>query len=136
MRINKLCCYLLYFAAVAVTISYSHLPLTHASDSINARSIDLPTAFAPSNTNSIVFSKNDPLAFAASFETDSLFAFDSTTGAQLGTIATGDGAGNIALYENGARRIVAVANSAFIGLPLSSVTFIDATSPTEMKTIS
>ncbi|MEW6731855.1 MAG: hypothetical protein AB1489_11050 [Acidobacteriota bacterium] len=111
-------------------------PVALSSPSLaSVNQIDFPTAFVPNQSNIVVFSQIEPFAFTTAFHTDTLFAFNAITGEQLSSIATGDGPTFIALHESTAGRRLAVTNTAFIGLPIPTISFIDASDPTKLSVI-
>jgi YVTN family beta-propeller protein len=125
-----------FIIEILFTILLGSLLLPQAVFGLEVEKISFPVDFAPDRNNTLVFTSDNRVGFAASSRTDTLFAFDASTGSMLGSISTGDGPASIALCECGGRRVVAVVNAAFIGSPVPSVTFIDASEPSRLSLIS
>jgi hypothetical protein len=100
------------------------------------RRISLPAAFRPDTLNSVTPSPTEPVAFAASRETDSVFAFDPRTGAMLGYVEVGDGPLFVRLREEGGRRTLAVSCDGLLSTPQNLIAVVDATDPTHMRVTS
>src|SRR5687768_5406536 len=71
------------------------------------RRVSFPTAFRPDSLNSVTVSPSAPVAFTASRETDTVFAFDPRTGARLGQVEVGDGPLFVQLREVAGKRTLA-----------------------------
>lgn len=97
------------------------------------REIALPTAFRPDTLNSVTTSPSAPVAFTASRETDSVFAFDPRNGALLGKVEVGDGPLFIRMRESGGRRTLAVSCDGQLANPQNLVAIVDATDPANMR---
>lgn len=107
--------------------------LISAQTSTGVKTIELPVAFSPTTENQIVFSPNSDTAYVAAFHTDRLFALRLSDGQMLSSIATGDGPGQLALFEQDNRRLLAIVNNEFIGAPAPTISIVDATNPNQLK---
>ena len=97
--------------------------------------VSLPTAFRPDTLNSVTPSPSAPVAFTASRETDTLFAFDPRNGALIGKIEVGDGPQFVRLREDGGRRTLAVSCDGQLSSPQNVIAIVDATNPAHMRII-
>src|SRR5688572_9442895 len=112
-------------------LAFGLAPVTRAE----TRAVDLAAAFRPHGLNNVAPSATDPVAFVGSRETDTLYAFDPRTGAEVGRLEIGDGPMYVELLERPGSRLLAVSCDGFYGDPSNFVAFVDATDPAHMRVV-
>lgn len=118
-------------AAVAVFGIAAFCPPARAE----TRAVTFPTALEPNTLNNVAVSRNSPVAFIASRDTDTIFAFDPRDGSYIGQVESPDGPLYIEVLERQGTRTLAVSCDGFLGATSNVVTFIDATDPRAMSVV-
>jgi DNA-binding beta-propeller fold protein YncE len=99
------------------------------------RAVELSAAFRPHGLNNVAPSTTAPVAFVGSRETDTLYAFDPRSGAELSRLEVGDGPMHVELLERPGSRLLAVTCDGFYGEPNNFIAFVDATDPSRMSVV-
>jgi DNA-binding beta-propeller fold protein YncE len=99
------------------------------------RRLAFPPAFNPDTFNNVRVHPSAPVAFVASRETDTVFAFDPRSGAVLGWVEAGDGPLFISLTEREGRSLAAVTCAGTLGAPRPHVAVLDVTDPARMSVV-
>lgn len=119
--------------ALAVALTFVAILTPERVVNADSRRVSFATAFAPDPRNAIVASANAPVAFVTSRGTDTVFAIDPRSGAEVGRIAVGDGPLHVELFESGARRLLAVTCDGELGAPRNFVAVVDASDPSTLR---
>lgn len=120
---------------VAAAIAVSFLAAFASPAQAETRAVTFPTALKPNTLNNVAVSRTAPVAFIASRDTDTVFAFDPRNGTFIGQVEAADGPLFIEVLERQGTRTLAVSCDGFLGAASNVVTFIDATDPQSMHVL-
>ncbi len=128
---------LLYRTLAVALVGLSVVAASHTARATLAesRAVTFPAAFKPSMLNNVAASRTAPVAFTASRDTDTVFAFDPRTGVGIGQLKVGDGPLAVTLLEQNGQRLLGVTCEGFYGAPLNLVALVDATNPADMRLV-
>ena len=128
---------LLYRTLAVALVGLSVVVASHPTRATLAesRAVTFPAAFKPSMLNNVAASRTAPVAFTASRDTDTVFAFDPRTGDGIGQLKVGDGPLAVTVLEQNGQRLLGVTCEGFYGAPLNLVGAVDATNPADMRLV-